>query len=51
MMRKLRRATQSGLPFGESEFIEDLQRRLGRKLLPPRRGRPTKCAAAASPLE
>lgn len=40
----IRRATQSGRPFGEATFVEELEKRLGRPLAPRPRGRPKKVA-------
>ena len=49
---KLREATKTGRPWGDEKFIEDLEKRVGRKLGAGTPGRPRKQrarAAAASP--
>ena len=42
----LRRATRTGVPVGPPAFVEDLERRVGRRLTLGRPGRPRKSAAA-----
>ena len=45
---RLREATNSGRPFAESTFVEELERRLGRSLRPGSPGRPRKTRSAAA---
>jgi hypothetical protein len=40
--RQLRMATMRGRPLGSREFVERLEKDLGRKLTPRRPGRPAK---------
>ena len=45
---RLRRATFSGTPFGEPDFVTELERRFGRTLPPRTAGRPRKAKATAA---
>jgi len=47
-LARLRDATNSGRPFAESTFVEELERRLGRSLRPGSPGRPRKTRSAAT---
>jgi putative transposase len=49
-VERLRRATLSGTPLGEPEFLAELERRVGRALRPRPAGRPRKERAAASAM-
>ncbi len=46
--RRLRQATYSGLPLGETEFVQDLEKDAGRRLTPGRVGRPPRQRAAGA---
>ena len=46
--RCLRQATYSGLPLGETEFVQDLEKDAGRRLTPGRVGRPPQQRAAGA---
>ena len=39
-IRRLKKCTERDLPFGSARFIDDLERKMGRKLRPLARGRP-----------
>jgi len=45
---ELRRATFTGLPFGDVGFVEEMEERLGRRLRPKPPGRPPKARGAAA---
>lgn len=48
---KLREATRTGRPFDSKDFVAELEAKLERNLVPPKRGRKPKSAtAAASPM-
>ena len=50
LMERLREATRAGRPFGEAEFVDGLEQRLGRTLRAQKRGPKSKAAVAVGQM-